>query len=389
LIEEGILTPGTVQADGIVPLRLDFIMSDVRSSIIGRSNVVTTTAAQVGDIVRDLRESGIVSINSGLFGFQNGGITTGKPWALDFTRSIGTRRDFERLFAEMGSLGADMSFAQDYLTINSYQMNLTRNQSYHMNRWGLGVQNVAIEYFIPVQFTSYARANRAAEWFTRQTGAAIALGAQSVTAGGITEQIVTHHSWQENISAQDVVAIFQNAFSEISVPINARNPNMYLWPYVDRYLQTPVFNAQYILATDTVPFLQMVLNNTMELYAPHSNFNFYTRQDVLRMIDYNVFPSFIITHEPAHLLSSTNSLFYFSTEYSIYRDIILDVYQSAAPILSQIKGLEWINRLVLSEGVILNVYGCGLEVLINYTEFDFYYRGVSVAAVSAEVFNGE
>ena len=142
-----------------------------------------------------------------------------------------------------------------------------------------------------------------------------------------------------------------------------------------------------MISTDTVPFLQMVLHNTMEVYAPYANFSFYTQRDILRMIDYNVFPSFVVTHSPAHYLGNTNSLNFYSTEYAIYREIILNVYQQMSPILSRVMHLEWINRTVLANGVILNTYAGGVEVLINYTDLPFNHRGVDVAAQTARLFS--
>jgi hypothetical protein len=271
------------------------------------------------------------------------------------------------------------------MVINRFQVNLNRNQSFHMNRWGLRAF-ISREPFVPVNEISYARPDRVAEWFKRQTTDAVNLGAPSVTASGISDRLVSHHTWSGAIMVQETMEMFGDAFAQTSVPINANNPNMYLWEHVDRYLQIPVLNSQYIISTDTVPFLQMVLSNSMEVYAPYSNFNFYTRQDALHMIDYNVFPSFVVTHQPAHMLGSTNSMHFFATEYAIYRDIILDVYDMAAPLLSRIKGLEWVSRRVLQNGVVLNMYSCGLEVVINYTLSDFYYRGNTIAAETALVF---
>jgi len=385
LIENGTLIPGKVHSDGIVPLRADFIMSDVKKSIIGYTNVVTTSAKEAGEIIRDMLDNGIGSINGGLFGFQDGGITTGKPWTLNFTGSIGTRRDFRKLFEEASALGVDLSFVQDYLTINRIQMNLPRNQAYHINRWGIRAWDNR-DSFLPVQEISYARPQRSVEWFSRQAKDAAAIGAPSVTAEGITNRLISHWGRNDAISTSQTIDLFENTFAKSPLPINAKTPNQYLWKYTDRFLQTPVFPTQYILQTDTVPFLQLVLHGTMEMYAPYSNFSFYTQRDILRMIDYNVYPSFALTHKPAHLLSSTNSLKFFSTEYDIYRDIIKHVYIEISAVLSHVKGREWLNRTVLAEGVILNEYSEGIKILVNYTDNIYQYAGVAVNALSAQVF---
>jgi len=384
LIENGTLIPGKVQADGKVPLRADFIMSDVKKSVIGYGNVVTTTAKEAGKIVQDMLDNGIGSINGGLLGFQDGGITTGKPWTLDFAGSIGTRGDFRKLFEETAALGVDLSFAQDYSTINRLQMNLPRNQAYHINRWGIRAYD-NYDSFLPVQEISFARPQRSADWFTQQAKKAAAVGAASVTADGITNRLVSHWGRTDAITASGTIDLYENTFAKSPLPINMKTPNQYLWKYASRFLETPVFPTQYILETDTVPFLQLVLNGTMEMYAPYANFSFYTQRDILRMIDYNVYPSFVLTHEPAHLLSSTNSLKFFSTEYDVYRDIIKHVYEEVSAALSPVKGREWFNRTVLAEGVILNEYSGGIKILINYTDNAYPYSGVTVNALSAAV----
>jgi hypothetical protein len=384
LIENGTLVPGRVKADGKAPLRADFIMSDVKKSVIGYANVVATNAKEVGEIVRDMLDNGVKSINGGLLGFQDGGITTGKPWALDFTSSVGTKRDFRKLFEETSALGVDLSFSQDYSTINRLQMNLPRNQAYHKNRWGIKARDNR-DSFLPVQEISFARPQRSADWFTRQAKKAAAAGARSVTADGITNRLISHWGRKDAVTSSEAIELYEKTFAESPLPVNMKSPNKYLWKYANRFLETPVLPTQYILETDTVPFLQLVLHGTMEMYAPYANFSFYTKKDILRMIDYNVYPSFVLTHKPAHLLSSTNSLKFFSTEYNVYRDIIKNVYTQVSVALSGVKGREWLNRTVLAEGIILNEYGGGIKILINYTDFSYLFSGVTVNAMSAAV----
>ena len=384
LIDTGVLTPQTVQNDGTSPIRVDFIMSDARRSILGSTDVVTTTVSQVGEIVRNLHDSGVSSINGGMLGAQRGGITTGHPANLSFNRSVGSRRNFRRLFEDMAALGADVSFAQDFFYINSHQMNVSRNQALHLNRWGL-VGWDSFEPFLLVNEISFARPQRSAEWLESHYNRATNMGAQSVTVSGITNNLLSHWGRRDAITSTETIALFADTFAGLSVPVNAHAPNQYLWAYTTRFLQAPVFHNQFIIATDSVPFLQLVLHNTMEVYGPYANFSFYTQADILRMIDYNVLPSFVLTYAPAHYLGNTNSLNFFSTEYAIYHDIIMNVYGQIAPIMSQVRGLEWLNRTVLTEGVILNTYEGGVYVLINYTTVPFVHNGVTVDAQSARL----
>lgn len=141
-----------------------------------------------------------------------------------------------------------------------------------------------------------------------------------------------------------------------------------------------------------MPFLQMVLNGTMEVYAPYSNFSFYTQTDILRMIDYNLSPSFVLSKEPSYHLAATPSAHLYSTEFEQYEELILRVYGQVNEALSQVAGYRWIRRTVLENGVILNAYrkdsGEEKYIIINYSEDSYTYEGNSVAALSAAVISG-
>lgn len=43
--------------------------------------------------------------------------------------------------------------------------------------------------------------------------------------------------------------------------------------------------------------MQMVLSGRMTLAAPYANDSFYSRTDLLKCIEYNVVPSFLLTQE--------------------------------------------------------------------------------------------
>ncbi|MGL4373163.1 MAG: DUF5696 domain-containing protein, partial [Turicibacter sp.] len=169
------------------------------------------------------------------------------------------------------------------------------------------------------------------------------------------------------------------------VKVNAVKPNAYLLQATDRYLQAPVFSSQYLIETDTVPFLQIVLSNTMEVYAPYSNFSFTSDTDVLRMIDYNVFPSFVVTEQPSHYLSNTNSSNYYSTEYDSYKEIIVSVYDSVNSALGAVKNTEWQSREVIQPGVVMNTYKNGVKIIINYSENNVTVDGNKLSPISYHI----
>ena len=129
----------------------------------------------------------------------------------------------------------------------------------------------------------------------------------------------------------------------------------------------------------------------MEVYAPYSNFSFYSQKDMLKMIDYNLSPSFVLTQEPSYLLAATASSDYYSTEFGQYEEIVKNIYATVNEPLSQVIGYNWDSRTVVEDGVIANQYskdGDIKTILINYTDDEVAVGENKVAAQSAQVIEG-
>lgn len=391
LIENGILT----QKEDLgteLPMRIDFIMSDSKKGIVGMDEVVVTTVEDVDEILDSIiSEYGITNMNSGLYGWQKGGETVTKPSELKYSRNVGGKKDFKKLITKYSNKSVDISYARDYATINKEMTSYYKTAARHVNSWYISIDKAMIlpdNY--PDPYFSYATSEKSVEWFEK-TVKEFSPYVDSMTLSGITNVLLSTYSSDgiESTLSENMLR-YQEAFEKAnkSVKLNIDNPNMYLWKYTDRYLQSPVGSSQYVFETDAVPFLQMVLNGTMEVYAPYSNFSFYTKPDMLRMIDYNISPSFIISKEPSYHLASTASSYLYSTEFTQYMELINDVYNTVNDVLKSVIGYEWIDRTVLKDGVIINKYKKDndvKEIVVNYTDEVITYNGQTVEPLTAGV----
>lgn len=391
LIDNGILTEVTTE-DLDMPIRLDFIMSDSKKGIVGTEDVIVTTVEDVRDILKKISENnGITNISSGLYGWQQNGETLAKPDSYNFTRKIGSKNKFKELITEFNKAGIDVSLARDFTTVNKLMLNYQGNAARHVNSWYLEMdRRWLLPENVPVSTFGYARPVKSMEWFNKQVKNNSSF-AESMTVAGISNTLISSYDSDGiETTVTNAINLYQKAFETAKnvVKLNLENPNMYLWKYTDRYLQSPVGTSQYVFQTDAVPFLQMVLHGTMEVYAPYSNFSFYTQSDILRMIDYNLSPSFILSKEPSYYLSSTASADLYSTEFDQYEDLIKNIYTQVNDVLSGVKGYKWIGRTVLDNGVILNTYSNGTQtkkIIINYTDEAVTYEQTTVAPLSASV----
>lgn len=390
LIEAGILEKKNDVA-GTTPIRIDFMMADSKKGLLGMEQVVVTKASDVDDILAKLVEDGVSNINAGLIGWQKKGETLTRPDKAVYSGAIGTKKEFSKLIEKYGELGIDVSYAREVSTINEEMTNFFNTASKHINTWYVNVRkDWILPENAPVKIFGYATADKTAEW-TKKLVEKVGENSKSFTLSGISNVLVS--SFDRNgvdISATEAVATYQQTLEELNGTwkLNLSNPNKYLWKYTDRYLQMPVGTSQYVFETDTVPFLQMILYGTMEMYAPYSNFSFYTQTDVLKMIDYNMSPSFILSKEPSYLLADTVSSDLYSTEFSQYEELIVSIYGKVNEVLSATAGYDWTDRTVLANGVIRNTYeknGDTFCIIINYTEDTYNYRGTDIGGMTAEI----
>jgi hypothetical protein len=378
--------PKSTRSKGDIPIRLDFVMSDIKRSVFGMEDVIATTANQVKDILSDVKALGINHVTSGLLGWQKGGITNGHPGKTDWSGSIGSQGDFKDLNDFAKELGYDVSISQNYVIIHKDQVNYLNTAAKHMNGWYLEYR---LRDNMPVNLFSYARPSVSAKWMIEQSRRLSGIGFDSLTVEGIPNILISEYS-KESSEVDKTIELYQQTFKQLEDwKISATMPNDYLWKYIDRFLQAPVYSSQFLIQTDTVPFLQLVINNNMEMYAPYSNFSFYTRQDVLRMIDYNLSPSFVLTHYPSYQLTLTNSARFYSTEYVQYKDLIQQIYQDVNEALKDVTHAQWIDRIVIENGVIQNVYDNGMVVIINYTSEPIEIFGTTIAGESAKAVMAE
>lgn len=390
LLETGELTLLT-DIDPEIPIRLDFIMADSESGIIGTNQVVVTTAEDVQQILEQVASDGITNINSGLIGWQRKGESLSRPDRLSFSGAIGSKKDFQELFTTMAEQGIDVSFSRDMLTINKEMIGYYNTAVKCISNWYTVIHKAwVLPENLPTTNFSYATPKKAAQWLTKMTDG-VSSFSDSFTVTGMTSVLTSNYN-REGVETtlEEAIGLYRQTMEAISqeMTLNLENPNQYLWKYTDRYLQMPVGSSQYIYETDAVPFLQMVLHGTMEMYAPYANFSFYTQDCVLRMIDYNISPSFILSKEPSWNLADTYSANLYSTEFTLYEDMIGDIYHQINDVLSQVQGYQWVKREVVENGVIVNTYTRGGEtryVIVNYTGNEVTCHGTTVAAESAAV----
>jgi hypothetical protein len=147
-------------------------------------------------------------------------------------------------------------------------------------------------------------------------------------------------------------------------------PHDYMF-FADHLFNFVMYNAQQAKFSDTVPFMSYVLAGYKPMFARYGNFFSNTQNELLRMIDYHLYPSFYLTHASAYLLLDTGSKDIYTSKYDIWANEVKRQYHYVNDALKHVIGAHIVSREVLSAGVNKVTYSNGVIIYINYSANDF------------------
>jgi len=160
-------------------------------------------------------------------------------------------------------------------------------------------------------------------------------------------------------------------------------PNDYMFGSMDAYYDMPLSNNGYIYTNEAVPFLQIALSGYIPYFGPAMNFSSDPQTDLLRHVDYGVYPSFFLTQEVTGKIINTHSSWLYTSSYQQWGGEINQTYQWLNALLGPVKSQSIIARETLADGVVAVTYENGKQILVNYTDRPFNAGGTVVNAKDA------
>lgn len=364
---------------GDIPLRLDVLVSDVQKEFIGSSVNKITECKEIEKLLSKLEKSGTEKINLALLGWQSKGLNGYK--LLENSRCIYDDSSMKSLSDMLGKNGNLLLFVSAFkgsklqfdiktkscITLSQNIAKLTADDdSFYLADEYLLKPDAALDrLYKNIDETKYS----------------LAIGdIGNMLYGEYLEDGVTNRKKV----LENIINIFEKnkktGFTLVA-------PNSYLYKYTENYYDIPITNSQYVFETDCVPFLQIVLSGGTQMYSPYLNCSLYSKADLLKLIDYNTYPSFILTGKNNYELRNTPSSLIQSSRMEDWEDYIKDSYESINGVLANTYGKQIMNRTVLSNGFVRVDYQDG-SVYVNYNNHDVDSHGVSVKAQTAIFVSG-
>ncbi len=381
--------------------KVDFLMSDAKEGIVGYSEVDVTSTNDIERILTDLKNDGLEDITSTLYGWQKGGNSYARPWEVKWNNNLGGKSGFKNVV----DLAKDYGYHIDFYT----QFGMINNaQSSSFNAYVVkGLSRDYGTYILydkakPMTWWYYTNADRMGNWLNDQATQIAKLGDNvGLATGGITTLLIPDYGKKLSYSAA-ANSIYQSTKeASNTLPLSGDTPNSYLWNNYSNFTNISVYNSQYQCETDSVPFMEIVFSGLVNLYAEYANFSFYDKLSQLKMIDYNLLPSFVISSKEVEDIMYTNSRDWFATSYNSFHSVINEISDFVLPFNKLVKGKTIVNRKAIELpnnelGLYVNTYASfedgqvgndTINVAINYLEhdvtFNFNGKDYNVPALQA------
>lgn len=379
-----------LQEQGVLPeeshsqpqLMIDFLVADICEGFLVNTTTSLTDRQQLLSAAEYLQQQGIQSASFQLLGWQTGGLNGYKKLETYDTTQIGKLSEVVQLQNELAAKGYDISMYLEPLSAREGQVSNQKDYAIALSQEVIEVlrNNPAI-FLGDVQ---YIKTQTAMQTLANQMAMLRQAGLNSFAIDQAAELLYSEMLMGEEQNRTQVMQLVSEKLAALAGTegLTLYSPNAYAFSVTSVYRDAPMSASRYSFETDSVPFLQIVLSGSMTLYAPYANQSFYTDLDVLKCIEYNAYPSFLLTGGDSSLLSGTPSQEYFSTGFEDWKMTAVSIYQRIDKVLSNVQGQQMLSHTVLQEGVVQITYETG-SIYVNYTDAEYQADGVTVPAIGA------
>lgn len=375
LLEADGLLPRSSGDSGDIPLGLYVIGAEIADGTLFDYTRTLTDLSQAYDFVERINSDGIADITMVFDGWQKKGINGSDYGTVRFQGSVGTQSDFSGLADKLKSSGGKFYLASNITTANERQISTQKQAALQISK----------------QFAVFSRSNPSAmfanyyvlkvkELFKTIEKYSEKLADFDFYYGQIGYRLYSDYTTNAEYSRSAFAEGITERLASSEQQISLSNPNMYCWKYTSDYFDMPMNNSQYLYETDTVPFLQIVLKGSVDYYAPFANQSGYSSSDILKMIEFGAYPSFIVAHADNYSLQDTPLVDYFSINFDDWYPTLKEVYKEVSSALGRTEGSRITAHTVISEGVVRTDYDNGVSIYVNYMSRDYNTGELTIPA---------
>ena len=371
--------PAKQEPAGHIPLYIEAFMADQVKSLFGQSTKVFTTLEDVSGWVDRLQDEGIRDLILSLNGFERGGYSGGKAGSYKLQGGVGSEKELQALYGKLNVPGSWLLLSKEISRAYDKQAKKS-GFLYAINRVFTTTPDTGYLY----NSRYYLDASTVAK--LADAYAALPDYKRNAALPGIGSTLYSNFKEGREMSRSamlDATRANLDTLRKASGTLALEAPSAYALSYADMIYNTDMQHSRYIFETDTVPFAQMVTGGHIPSFSPWQNLSAGGGNAVLQLIDYNVYPAYLLTEAASEEFDHCHTNDIYSSRFDDYLGEIARVYSLVDPLLSQVSGAAVTNRTCPADGISVTRYDNGRTILVNYTAAAFTLDGVTVPAGQA------
>ncbi|MBQ8804049.1 MAG: hypothetical protein IJZ53_10465 [Tyzzerella sp.] len=366
LKEEGSLQDN--MSDTAPQIVLDFVAADIEEGLLSNSTKEVTSIAYMEKAIKTLQEAGLERIGLTVKGWQDGGLSGYQKSELFTDTVIGSFDDFSSVKDTLTEAKGSLLLYSDPLRATEVQINSRQDAGITLSQ--STITKTAVEETEFLGDVWYLKTALGMSYFADQMDVLAENGLDAAIDGA--NLLYGEYLVDEFVSREETKAQLSKTYADLAEEggLTLFNPNDYLLKYTSVYRNTPVSGSQDLYETDSVPFLQMVLSGNMTMVAPYANESFYSKIDLLKCIEYNVYPSYILTETDNLDLTQTTIDDLSSTRFNDWQETIKESYFFVSEVLQNVEGQQMTKHQRINSTIFAITYETG-TVYVNYGDADY------------------
>lgn len=369
-------------------LNLDFIGGmKTRKTFLGvpyQAVEPLTTFADVQRIALEVQENTGLSLQVLLEDTLNGGSRSKVPTKVSFASSLGGKSDYETMADAL--TGADIGVYALYDTAtlkksgNGYTtLDAARNVSrssarqydYLLSSGNRDTSKPAVYLLTPAA---------AAEVTGKLLTSAEQNGISAMGITGISNKMYGDYR-RDTVSPLETQSIWESALANAASRMESLlldGAYAYGLPYADAISNVSVYSSRFDVEDETIPFYQMVVSGSAQLYGAPLNDCGNLQEAFLRCVEYGVSPTFRLVAAPSSVLQDTDYQFYFSMSYTDWAE---EIAAMSAKLSDAVLGQRLVDHEKLGDRLYVSTFADGSRIYVNYADTDAKIGRITVGAM--------
>jgi hypothetical protein len=369
LLEHGQLQK-VIEASDDIGIRLEFLGGEKEHILFWDRFIPMTTVGQMADILADLD---LPNPEVVYYGWQPLGASAMPPESLALDPGLGTVAQLKDVIATVEAAGGHFSLFLDpqaafideggYSPRNDLAMAIT---NVNLLGWGRGT----LRYYFNMD-TLERR-------FTSLSGSAADGLGGGLAIAGLGSTVYSDFKSGFELNREDARKRYQELLAGTDNRMAFYSPSDYAFGQMSAYYDIPLGNSGYLFANEAVPFVQIVLAGYVPTYGPAMNFSSNAQEDLLRHVDYGVYPAFFLSQEVTGPILTTYSNWIYTSSYGQWSKEVRRTYDWVNALLGPVRGATIDARETLANGVVATTYSNGKQIIVNYSRQSYQADGITV-----------